>query len=262
VTSDMLVDVLTHIEGGLRHIPPHARRVLLLNQAESHELQSTGGNMACDLLGHFDSVLVGSLHQKEFHTFEQTAGIILAAGESTRFGEPKQLLDWKGKPFIRHITETALNAGLCPVIIVTGSHAVEVESVLRGLPVNMIHNDNWQSGQASSIGKGIHALSPNVGSAIFLLSDQPQIPTDILRSLVDTHAQSLPAILAPLVQGDKRANPVLFDRITFPNLLALTGDIGGRAIFNKHNVEYLPWHDEILLLDVDTLEDYKHLISL
>jgi len=68
----------------------------------------------------------------------------------------------------------------------------------------------------------------------------------------------LSPIVAPQVAG-QRANPVLFDRNTFQNLLALTGDVGGRAIFSEHPVTYLAWHDEGLLLDVDTEDDYRSL---
>ena len=60
---------------------------------------------------------------------------------------------------------------------------------------------------------------------------------------------------------EQRANPVLFDRVTFPDLLTLEGDVGGRAIFSKYQVEYLPWHDDRLLLDVDKPEDYQRLIE-
>jgi CTP:molybdopterin cytidylyltransferase MocA len=59
---------------------------------------------------------------------------------------------------------------------------------------------------------------------------------------------------------ERRANPVLFDRVTFPDLLALTGDVGGRAIFDKHKVEYLPWYNNDLLLDVDSPQDYERLM--
>jgi len=259
VTPEMLVGVLTHPKGGLKNIPSQARRVVLLNQAESPELLSTGAQIAHNLLSHFDSALVGSLHQNVFYAFEQTAGIILAAGESSRFGAPKQLLNWNGKPFVRHVAETALRAGLWPVIIVTGSHSSEVEPALDDLPVTIVHNKIWQSGQASSIVKGVLSLPKKVGSTIFLLADQPHIPVEIIRALVEFHTQNLPAILAPLVHGEKRANPVLFDRSAFPDLLALTGDTGGRAIFDRHHVEYLPWHDDGLLFDVDTPQDYKRL---
>jgi CTP:molybdopterin cytidylyltransferase MocA len=101
---------------------------------------------------------------------------------------------------------------------------------------------------------GSSAGRRGAGAAIFLLADQPQVPSTILNALTEKHAQTLAPIIAPLVAG-RRANPVLFDRATFPNLMALTGDVGGRAIFSKYPVTYLPWHDESLLLDVDTPED-------
>ena len=82
---------------------------------------------------------------------------------------------------------------------------------------------------------------------------------EVIRALVESHTQEMQSILAPLVLEERRANPVLFDRVTFPDLLQLTGDIGGRAIFDKHRVEYLPWHDDILLFDVDKPEDYQRL---
>jgi molybdenum cofactor cytidylyltransferase len=78
--------------------------------------------------------------------------------------------------------------------------------------------------------------------------------------LIEKHAEGLYPIVAPMVL-DRRANPVLFDRVTFPDLMTIEGDTGGRAIFHKHRVEYLPWHDDGLLLDVDTPEQYQRLIS-
>ncbi|MCE9647674.1 MAG: putative selenium-dependent hydroxylase accessory protein YqeC [Chloroflexi bacterium] len=262
VTADALVKVLTHPHGGLKNIPLRARKTAFLNQAESTELQSIGGNMAIKLLDKFDSVTVGTLNSSHYQAFEYTAGIVLAAGESKRFGLPKQLLDWKGKPFVRQVTETALQAGLWPVVIVTGSHAPELESVLQDLPVKLAYNPDYSLGQSTSIRTGLKSLNPNTGSAVFLLADQPQIPAAVIRALTESHSQKLQSILAPLVLEERRANPVLFDHVTFPDLLNLTGDVGGRAIFDKYRVEYLPWHDDILLFDVDNPGDYQRLMEL
>lgn len=261
ITPKEIIAVLTHPQGGLKNIPAHARRIAFLNQADTPELQSIGGDMARELLNHFDSVIVGSLQEESFRTIERTAGIILAAGEATRYGSPKQLLDWKGKPFVRQVAETALRSGLWPVLVVTGAYAADIESCLKDLPVSIVHNPEFKQGQSTSIKAGVKTLPKNVGAAIFLLSDQPQIPGAVIRALTEAHAKKLQPVVAPLVLEERRANPVLFDRVTFSDLLQLTGDIGGRAIFSKYKVEYMPWHDDILLLDVDKPEDYQRLVE-
>ncbi len=81
---------------------------------------------------------------------------------------------------------------------------------------------------------------------------------ELIRKLVETHRQTLPAIVAPLVD-DRRGNPVLFDRETFADLRQVKGDQGGRAIFAKYAVEWLPWMDPAVSLDIDTPQDYQQL---
>lgn len=262
VTPDALLAYLTHPQGALKNIPREAKRIALLNQAETPELRSIGGGMSRALLKHFDSVLTGSLSQNNFHAAEPTAGIVLAAGMSSRFGQPKQLLDWNGKPFVRHVTETALRSALKPVVVVTGFRHAEIESPLLDLPIGRIFNPDYAQGQATSIRAGLSALPRNIGAAVFLLADQPQIPAEVIRALTVSHAAELQPILAPLVLGERRANPVLFDRIAFPDLMQLQGDVGGRGIFDRYKVSYLPWHDDILLFDVDKPEDYERLLKL
>ena len=271
ITPEALVRVLNHPNGGLKNIPENTRRVVLLNQADTPELQSQADSIAKSLLPSYHSVTIASLKEEMIHAVrEPIAGIILAAGESTRFGQPKQLLDWRGEPFVRAVVKTALESGLSPVIVVTGASAEHVETAVQDLPVQIARNTEWQSGQASSIKVGLSTLTPapspykgegSPGGAIFLLTDQPQITPPILHALMDEHAATLDPIIAPLIL-DRRGNPVLFDRITFPDLMKLEGDVGGRGIFSRHKVNYLPWHDDALLLDVDTPEHYQRLKDL
>ena len=263
ITPEGLTRVAKHSDGGRKNIPPHARKTVLLNQANTPELQSVAQNMTRSLLQDFNSVVISSLEKGEvFAVHEPVAGIILAAGESRRLGKPKQLLDWRGQPFVRAVTRTALEAGLDPVIVVTGAYRENVEAAIEDLTAKVMANKDWPEGQGSSIKKGVQVLNFEnpVGAAIFLLVDQPQVTASILRALIEKHAEGLYPVVAPIVI-DRRANPVLFDRVTFPDLLKLEGDVGGRAIMHKHNVEYLPWHDDRLLLDVDTPEQYQRLIS-
>ncbi|HMR98957.1 MAG TPA: selenium cofactor biosynthesis protein YqeC [Anaerolineales bacterium] len=293
IDPSVITRALLHDKSSLKNTPAHARRTVLLNQADSPELQASARAMSKDLLSKYHSVVVASLERgKIFAAHEPVAGVILAAGESSRYGEPKQLLEWKGEPFVRVAAKRALEVGLSPVVVVTGANAERVESAVKDLNVKIVRNTEWKSGQASSIREGVLSLanqppppfghlpqirhensglqeSPlvgfgggweGVGGAIFLLVDQPQITTSILQALTEKHAEGLYPIVAPMVM-DRRANPVFFDRGTFADLLTLEGDTGGRAIFHKHKVEYLPWHDDRLLLDVDTPEHYQRLLA-
>lgn len=293
ITVDSIARLLSHPAGGLKNMPGEARRVIVLNQADTPGLQSIAHRMAQSLLAAYESVVISSLRDERIYAVhEPVAGILLAAGASTRYGKVKQLLDWRGEPFVRAVARTALEAGCSPVVVVTGANADQIGTVVEDLEVHVVHNPDWEEGQASSIRRGIQAIDPSpaprefshtpsqevsaekgkklmggfrgsqkkAGAAIFLLADQPQVTTSILHALMERHAEGLYPVVAPLVM-DRRANPVLFDRSTFHDLLSLQGDIGGRAIFHKHRVEYLPWHDDRLLLDVDTPEMYQRLNS-
>jgi len=280
ITPDSVRRALLHPQGGLKGIPPGARRIALLNQADSPPLQSAASEIAQPLLTSYDAAIISALGGPAesqpliLAVHEKVAGIILAAGEGRRFGRTKQLLDYYGRPFIRAVAEQALAAGLDPVIVVSGANAGAVEAALTELPVHIVRNPDWPSGQASSIQAGLARLGRlarpsngsvalrgnRVGAAIFLLADMPQITPEVLRALVEFHACELPPVVAPLVE-DRRANPTLFDCITFTDLMQLSGDVGGRAVFSKYAPKYLPWLDHGLLRDVDTPEDYQGLMQ-
>jgi len=267
VDPSAVVQVLLHPQGGLKNIPAQARRVALLNQADDPSQVSLASEMAREMLNGYHAVVVASLggSTPAVHAVhEKTAGVVLAAGGSSRLGTAKQLVEWHGVPLVKHVTVRALAAGLSPVVVVTGAKADQVRAALQGLPVNFVHNPGWESGQASSVQAGVRALPGECGSAVFLLSDQPQVPSDLLRALVSAHAASLSALVAPRVSG-QRANPVLFDMSVFPELLLLEGDTGGRSLFSdpqRFPVHWIDWDDPDLLLDVDTPEEYQRLLSL
>lgn len=262
VTPQVLGRVLAHPAGGLKGMPGAARRVALLNQADTPDLQAAAGRLAETLLGAFDAVLTASLAGAGvLAVHEQTAGVVLAAGAARRMGAPKQLLDWHGRPLVRHAAETALAGGLSPVIVVTGAYAAETASALAGLDVRLVHNADWQAGQAGSVRAGLAAVPPRAGGVMFLLADQPFVTPTLVRALRELHARTLAPIVAPLVD-EQRGNPVLFDRATFAGFALLEGDQGARPLFARHRAEWLVWHDGRALLDVDTLADYEAVCSI
>jgi molybdenum cofactor cytidylyltransferase len=273
LTFEDLGKELLSEEGGLKGIPPRSRRIVLFNQADTPGLQAGVQGISERLLKKYDGVVVSKstgLYSKGYNILEalsvqeKCAGIILAAGKSSRMGdssEIKQLLTWNGKPFLWHVVQAALQADLDPVIVVTGAEGNRIRQALLDLPVTIVNNPDWENGQSTSVRAGIEALPDSIGAAIFLMSDQPQIQPTLIQSLVEKHSQNLPAIIAPLIDG-ARGNPVLFDRITFDELKKMQGDTGGRGVFSKFSIDWLPWSDASMLMDVDTPEDYQKLLRM
>uniref|UniRef100_A0A7C4KI58 Putative selenium-dependent hydroxylase accessory protein YqeC n=1 Tax=Anaerolinea thermolimosa TaxID=229919 RepID=A0A7C4KI58_9CHLR len=262
-----LAQVLLHPEGGQKNIPAGAGKLALLNQRDSFMMGDSELNQLIQgLLGGFDGVVVASLHgagvdgrpAEIVSLHRPMAGVVLAAGAGERLGKPKPLLLWDGVPLVRRAAETALNAGLDPVMVVCGAYSEEVVMALQGLPVRLVRNDRWKDGQGSSVGAGVRELlkEGRCGGAIFLLADQPFVDREVIQALVHRHATTLEAVIAPRVKG-QRTNPVLFDRRTFSDLAILTGAAGGRQVMDRWPPAFLEWEDESLLIDIDTLEDYQ-----
>jgi molybdenum cofactor cytidylyltransferase len=267
VTEDGLAKILLAEAGGLKGIPPGARKVAMLNQVDNPQLAGVARSLGERLLNGYSQVIAARLRDEGDEVravYRQTAGVVLAAGGASRMGQPKQLLDWQDKPFIRVVAETALAAGLHPVIVVTGAYHKKSAAALEGLPVERVHNENWEQGQSTSVIAAINFLTgpawQSIAAAMFLLVDQPQIPATLVKAVQDTYSHSLSPIVAPLVDN-RRGNPVLFDRKTFGELEKLEGDAGGRQVFSKYRVEYVPWLDPRAALDVDTQEDYHQLLE-
>ncbi len=274
ITQEMIVRVLRAEEGGLKGVPSQSRPVAVLTQAATETQRGLGAQMALSLLKSYAAVIVCDLGSTRTHestteqprlprihaVYEPVAAVILAAGGSRRFqGTPKQTLLWRGAPFVRHVVMTAVHAGLDPIIVVTGGDST-VAGAVEGLDVQLVHNAGWQRGQSSSLRVGVQQLADTSGAAVFLLADQPQITPSLVRAVVERHREQLSQVVAPMIDG-QRGNPVLFDRSMFGELENVRGDQGGRALFSKAQVDWVPWHDPRMLLDVDTPEDYEKLIA-
>ena len=193
----------------------------------------------------------------------QVAAIVLAAGGSSRMGQPKQLLPIGGQPMVRRVTQAMCETGLVQVVVVVGAHAAAVTAALAGLPVDIVANPDWAGGMSTSVRAGLGALGPEIQAVLIALADQPALTPDLLRTLVARHQASRALISAPFYQG-QRGNPVLFDRQLFPELLAVEGDRGGRALFARYQgqIERVEVDDPAVIQDIDTLKDYEKTLDL
>lgn len=187
-------------------------------------------------------------------------GVLLAAGQSQRMGAQNKLLaEIDGVPIIRRTAQALLDGGLNDLVIVTGHEHRLVAAALDDLPVTCIYNDEYQSGQASSVACGVrHHQNGSHAAVLIALGDMPLVRPELIAALLRDHS-SLPdatdRITLPVFDG-RRGNPVIWGRGFFDELVALTGDAGGRIIFaeNKNAVNSLGWPDDSIHLDIDTPE--------
>jgi molybdenum cofactor cytidylyltransferase len=253
-----LAAVIEAEDGGLKGIPDGAEVRVLLNKTADTAIEP-GGQVAQALLKNprIRSVVLASVMEddpvREAHG--RVAGVILAAGGSSRLGEPKQLIEWQDHPLIWHAVRAA--EGLDPVTVVIGEQARELRRALKKEPVDIVENEDWEVGQSSSVRIGLEAVSEGTEAVVFLLADMPFVGSELVSALVQRYRQTLAPLVATWA-GGRRANPVLFDRETFSDLQALEGDQGGRAIFRRYEREFVEW-DDTVLLDVDTPEDLERL---
>ena len=191
------------------------------------------------------------------------AGIVLAAGRSSRLGRPKQLLPVHGEPLVRHTLRHVLASSLDQVILVVGHKSDEVRNAVAGLPVVCVFNPDAAAGQSTSVRSGIAAVLPEVEAAVFILGDQPGVDPNVIDALVSAWRELRPPVVAPLYD-DRMGNPVLFDRRVFPELALLEGDAGARPVARAYQVS-----SQLQLVpvagaappDVDTEADYEALIT-
>ncbi|HEY1757390.1 MAG TPA: nucleotidyltransferase family protein [Bryobacteraceae bacterium] len=184
------------------------------------------------------------------------AVILLAAGNSARMGVAKQLLDFGGKPLVRHAAESAQASGCEPVVVVVGANAGEVRSALDGLSVEIIENERWPEGMGTSIQAGLRALeNRDIGGAILALADQPFVTSEFLSGLAATHRETGKPIVAARYSGTAGV-PVFFAREAFPLLMALKPDQGCKGVILGNSADALLVDCPEAAIDIDTPEDY------
>ena len=180
--------------------------------------------------------------------------VILAAGDSSRLGKPKQLLEYRGRSLLRHAAEAACASHASEVIAVLGFNAPQMLAELAGLRLRTSENLLWREGIASSIRRGVASLRPESEGALLIVCDQPGLTAGHLDALIDAFTRTPDRPVAS-GYGGAAGVPALFPRALFGELFLLTGDRGAQRILRAHEAELvtLPWPDGVF--DVDTPED-------
>jgi molybdenum cofactor cytidylyltransferase len=193
----------------------------------------------------------------------RVGAVVLAAGGSTRFGEPKQLAAFRGETFVRRIIAATVDAGCAPVVVVVGADAARITLELTRLAASIVMHPQWSIGLGSSIGVGVQhvidsATEPD--AAILLACDQPFVSAATLRQLIQLRLTSGKPIVASAYAATLGI-PALFDRSCFPDLLQLKGDSGAKGIILSRQHDVAPFNFPEAAIDIDTPADYQRFLS-
>ena len=187
--------------------------------------------------------------------------IILAAGASSRMNRPKQLLEFEGKTLLRRAVETALETVFLPVVVTLGANFKLMKPEIEDLPVEIVFNENWQSGLSSSIKAGIEKLleiAPDIAAAVIALADQPFVTSNHLNLFAEKFVRTnCPVIAAGYSQT--YGVPALFSREIFDDLHELSGDKGAKSMIEKHRRSLSTIALPEAAVDIDTPQDLAQL---
>lgn len=185
------------------------------------------------------------------------AAIVLAAGASTRLGQPKQLIQFNGESILHRTSRLAISAGCSPVFVVVGFEAERMQREIVDLNATAIFNAVWQSGMGSSLRCGVEAAE-GVARVLLLLSDQPRLSLEVLQALlqVNTDAGSL---ITASSYANKLGVPAIFRKALYPDLKNIEGDKGARQVIEQHRRDATSVDFPDGAIDLDTVEDLASL---
>ena len=183
--------------------------------------------------------------------------VLLAAGSGSRFGAAKQIILVEGTPMVRRAATAAIDAGLSPVIVVTGAHGDAVKPCLAGLPIQLAENPDWASGMGTSLSLGVRTVlanEPMLRAVLVLLADQPGVGAADIHDIVKAHARNPGRIRAARYEGHL-GPPCVFPRAYFDELASMEGPYGARRLLERH-ADVVDAHDlPSAAFDIDTPAD-------
>jgi molybdenum cofactor cytidylyltransferase len=189
--------------------------------------------------------------------------LILAAGQSSRLGRPKQILGFRGKSLLRRMADAASDAKCSPVVVVLGSDAKLVREELNQTSAKIVENENWQRGIGTSIRAGVRYLianAPSLDAILLLVCDQPFVDARLIKRAIKLREKTNKPIVAS-GYSDTLGVPALFDRSCFGELIALRDDSGAKPIILRDPERVAQFSFPEGAIDIDTTEDYEKLIA-
>jgi len=185
------------------------------------------------------------------------SAILLAAGESNRMAQPKQLMPFGQSTILEQAIDNLVNSAVSETIVVLGHKAEEVLKAIAVKPVKIAINSNYPQGMSTSIITGLNLIDNRAQAVIIALGDQPFVDSQTINSLLEAFVAHNKGIAIPVYQG-RRGHPVIFDIKYKDELLKLKGDIGGREIIDRHSDDVLEVavNCEGILIDINTMDDY------
>jgi molybdenum cofactor cytidylyltransferase len=187
--------------------------------------------------------------------------IVLAAGGSSRFGRPKQLLTFQGESLVRRAVGSAIDSCGAGVVVVVGDTHRLIEAELRESSVTVVENPDWRHGIGTSIRCGLRHLvgaAPELDAVALLACDQPFVDASTVAALITEQSRSGKAIVASSY-ANALGIPALFDRSNFEELLALPDDSGAKTLIESRPDDVASIEFEKGAIDIDTPADFERL---
>jgi len=187
----------------------------------------------------------------------QISAILLTAGESTRMGKPKALLDWFGKPLIQWQIDTLIDAGVDEVIVVLGHLHDLISLSITGNKVSTVVNNNYKQGKTSSIKTGLNMVSEEANHILLISVDQPR-PKWLISLVIDKHLQNKPLVTAPRFE-DHGGHPVIYSISLKSNLENISeANLGVRQIMSRYTneIQWVTVDSPLATLDLNTPKVY------
>lgn len=265
VKSPWVAQVIRDDTLGMYGVPDDVRVVVLLNQTPAQGYLRGRARLIGRLIlraGRLNGVALANVRNTDpvHEVLRPVGAVVLAAGMSTRMGQPKVLLPWAdGRTIIEHIIHQLYLARVDHVNVVTGYRSGEVRRLVTQQGASAVYNVSYKSGEMlSSLKAGLRAMPDHIAAAMIVLGDQPRIQPRVVAQVMMAYAEGRGGIVAPSFQM-RRGHPILIDRRYWSEILDLPVDGSPRDVINAHadEIAYVEVNTDSVLRDVDTPDDYS-----